>query len=66
MDGDEEDDDDDDKIKEEILKKPIENKYKAFWDIEFANTPILTTRVQDNSIFRVIKSWPEKEGWKQT
>lgn len=67
-DGVEEDEEEDDEKnnKEEELKKLKENKYKAFWDVEFANKILLTTRAQDNSIFRVIKSWPEKDDWKQT
>ena len=48
------------------LKKKKENKYKPIWDAEFANTKILNTRVQDNSMFRVLKSWSEKEGYTQT
>jgi len=63
----EENDEEEEKGKEEEeLKKLKENKYKAFWDIEFSNKPLLNTRFQDNSVFRVLKNWEEKEGWKQT
>ena len=48
------------------LKKRQENKYKPIWDAEFVNTKIINTRAQDNSMFRVLKSWTEKEGWAQT
>ena len=54
------------KKEEEALKKLKENKYKAMWDVEFANSKLIESRAQDNSIFRVLKSWQEKEGWKQT
>jgi hypothetical protein len=48
------------------LKKAKENKYKPFWEAEFAKVTPINTRAQDNSMFRVLKNWQEKEGWKQT
>jgi len=65
-DGDEDDEEEKKKEEEEALKKLKENKYKSFWDVEFANAKIIDSRAQDNSIFRVLKNWQEKEGWKQT
>lgn len=64
--GEEDDDEEEKKKEEEALKKLKENKYKSFWDIEFANSKVIESRAQDNSIFRVLKNWQEKEGWKQT
>lgn len=39
------------------------NKYKELFD--FSNVEVNNSRFQDNSMFRVIKNWEEKE-WNQT
>lgn len=64
--GEDDDEEEEKKKEEEAMKKLKENKYKAMWDVEFANSKLIESRAQDNSIFRVLKSWQEKEGWKQT
>jgi hypothetical protein len=39
------------------------NKYKELFD--FSNVEVTNSRFQDNSMFRVLKNWEEKE-WNQT
>ena len=65
--GDDEDDEEEEKKKlEEEEKKKKENKWKSFWDEELANAKLVNSRFQDNSCFRVLKNWNEKENWPQT
>lgn len=63
---DEEDDEEEEKKGKEEEKKVRENKYKEFWLKELAGATYVNTRFQDNSQFRILRNWQEKEGWNQT